>query len=540
MDLINREEWHELEKLSVGLKKCHLKDVFQSDEHRISRMSYRLGSIYVDFSKNRVTKEVMGLLNTLAEGCQVKEWTKKMFAGEKINYTEERAVLHIALRNVLLVKGLFEPLSVVEFDGQDVMQDVCKVLNQMAKFVNAVRSGSWLGATDKKITKIVNIGIGGSDLGPKMIVRSLRPYCKEDLEYYFVSNVDGSDIDDTLKKCDPETTLFVIASKTFTTQETMQNANTAKEWFLKLRKKEDIAKHFVAASTAKEKVSEFGISNMFPFWDWVGGRYSAPSAVGLSVMLAIGVDNFAELLSGYQHMDQHFLKTDIEDNIPVQMALLGIWYNNFLGAESKIILPYDQRLEYFAAYFQQGDMESNGKFIDREGRQVSDYQTGPIIWGEPGTNGQHAFFQLIHQGTKLIPADFIACKKPNHSYKDHHDKLIANFIAQPEALMNGKTEVELQAEGCPKSLIPHKTFLGNRPTTSILLDELSPKALGMLIAMYEHTIFTQGIIWNINSFDQYGVELGKVLAKNILTEIEQGSTGNHDPSTTAMLKEFLS
>ena len=504
-------------------------------------MSFSLGEMYVDTSKNRVTKEVMNALYDLAKVADVSGWSKKMFSGEVINTTEGRAVLHIALRNVKYEQGKFVPKSSIVTDGVDVMPEICEVLNRMSVFVEEIRSGKWKGSTGKSIKRIINIGIGGSDLGPKMILRALEPYRFKGLEFNFVSNVDGQDIYEVLQRCNPEETLFIVASKTFTTQETMQNAVTAKNWFLEKMPNGDVAKHFVAASTAAKEVSAFGIdvANMFPFWDWVGGRYSSPSAIGLAVMLSVGNEAYAELLEGYNLMDNHFLKTPVEKNIPINLALLGIWYNNFLGAETMAMLPYDQRLERFAAYFQQGDMESNGKFIDRDGQEV-DYQTGPIIWGEPGTNGQHAFYQLIHQGTKLVPCDFIACLNPAHPYKkEHHDKLMANFIAQQEALMNGKTREQLIAEGCPSELIPHKTFKGNRPSNAILLKELSPKNLGMLIAMYEQKIFTQGIIWQVLSFDQWGVQLGKELAGKVLKDLESGNPAVHDPSTTALINRYL-
>ncbi|MEI7942431.1 MAG: glucose-6-phosphate isomerase [Candidatus Riflemargulisbacteria bacterium] len=532
-------EWQRLEDLSS--KEINIKEQFQVDTERLSTMSFNLGHMYVDISKNRVTKEVMTALYDLARVSDVGDWAGRMFSGEVINTTENRAVLHVALRNVKYEQGKFIAISSINVDGEDVMPGICDVLDRMARFSDRLRSGGWKGATGKRIRKVVNIGIGGSDLGPKMIVRALEPYRLKDIEFYFVSNVDGQDIYEVLQKCDPEETLFIVASKTFTTQETMQNAVTAKNWFLSKMKEADVAKHFIAASTASKEVSAFGIDleNMFPFWDWVGGRYSSPSAIGISIMLSIGKEAFAELLHGYHLMDQHFINTSVEKNIPMNLALLGIWYNNFLGAETMAMLPYDQRLERFPAYFQQGDMESNGKVITRDGKRV-DYQTGPIIWGEPGTNGQHAFYQLIHQGTKLIPCDFIACVNPAHPYrKEHHDKLIANFIAQQEALMNGKSKEQLILEGCPEELIPHKTFEGNRPSNAILLQELNPKTVGMLISMYEHKIFTQGIIWQVLSFDQWGVQLGKELAGVILKDIESGKTREHDPSTMILLKKYL-
>lgn len=532
-------EWIKLEELAT--KEINIKEQFQLDSQRLEKMSFSLGEMYLDTSKNRVTQEIMLALYNLAKVSDVSDWADKMFSGEMINTTEKRAVLHVALRNVKLDSNKFIPKSSIFTEGKDVMPMVCDVLNRMSVFTDKVRSGQWKGATGKRIKTVVNIGIGGSDLGPKMLVRALEPYRTKEITFHFVSNVDGQDIYEVLQKCNPEDALFIVASKTFTTQETMQNAVTAKNWFLAKMKDKDVAKHFVAASTAEKEVSEFGIDleNMFPFWEWVGGRYSSPSAIGLPIMLSIGKDAYADLLAGYNLMDEHFLNTPVEKNIPMNLALLGIWYNNFLGAETMAMLPYDQRLERFAAYFQQGDMESNGKVITRDGERV-DYQTGPVIWGEPGTNGQHAFYQLIHQGTKLIPCDFIACINPAHPYrKEHHDKLIANFIAQQEALMNGKSKEQLIAEGCSEELIPHKTFEGNRPSNAIFLQELSPKTLGMLVAMYEHKIFTQGIIWQVLSFDQWGVQLGKELAGVILKDIESGSPRSHDPSTTALIKKYL-
>lgn len=539
MRLTQMPEWLRLKELASN--EINIKEQFLLDSDRLHSMSFNLGHMYVDISKNRATKDVMTSLYDLARASDVSDWADRMFSGEVINTTEKRAVLHIALRNVKYERGNFLPISSILVDGEDVMPAICDVLNRMAIFSDKLRSGGWTGATGKRIRKVVNIGIGGSDLGPKMIVRALEAYRLKDLEFHFVSNVDGQDIYEVLRKCDPEETLFIVASKTFTTQETMQNAVTAKNWFLSKMREDDVAKHFIAASTASKEVSAFGIDldNMFPFWDWVGGRYSSPSAIGISIMLSIGKEAFAEFLHGHHLMDQHFLNTPAEKNIPINLALLGIWYNNFLGVETMAMLPYDQRLERFPAYFQQGDMESNGKTITREGERV-DYQTGPIIWGEPGTNGQHAFYQLIHQGTKLIPCDFIACVNPAHPYrKEHHDKLIANFIAQQEALMNGKSKEQLIADGCPEELIPHKTFDGNRPSNAILLQELNPVTLGMLISMYEQKIFTQGVIWQVLSFDQWGVQLGKELAGVILKDIESGNPKEHDPSTTALLKKYL-
>jgi glucose-6-phosphate isomerase len=539
MQTTENEHWKKLIELSK--ENINIKEQFLQDAERLKKMTISFDEVFLDFSKNNVSDEIMKSLYHLASSANLSNWASKMFNGEKINVTENRSVLHTALRNVKYVDNVFTPISSIYLDGQDIMIEIVDVLNRMSIFSDKVRSGDWLGATGKRIKNIVNIGIGGSDLGPKMIVRALQPYRIKDIEFMFVSNVDGQDIFEVLEKCNPEETMFIVASKTFTTQETMQNTHTAKEWFLKTLSTKDIAKHFVAASTAKEKVQSFGIDleNMFPFWDWVGGRYSSPSAVGLSVMIAIGSENFASLLKGYHIMDQHFISAPFEKNIPVTLALLGIWYNNFLGAQTMAILPYDQRLEKFTAYFQQGDMESNGKYINMNSEKV-DYQTGPIVWGEPGTNGQHAFYQLIHQGTKLIPCDFIASIKPHHPYKkEHHDKLIANFIAQQEALMNGKDTNQLIQENCPDNLLAHKTFEGNKPSNAIFVDELSPKNLGMLISMYEHKIFTQGIIWQIFSFDQWGVQLGKELANNILNDIQNGLTNKHDPSTENLIKIYL-
>jgi len=541
--LINTREWKSLELDAKQWIDGHqrIESLFVSQPDRLAHFSFELDGLFVDLSKNSITASIQSHLNQLATASGVEAYRDKMFQGEKINLTEGRAVLHVALRNVTYHRGVFSAVSSIFVDGIDVMVGVVDTLNKMGKFTETVRSGEWKGATGRSIKTIVNIGIGGSDLGPKMLTRALTPYIQEGLSVKFVSNVDGTDIAETLNGLDPETSLFIIASKTFTTQETMTNAETAKRWFLQTHKPTDIAKHFVAASTAEKLVAAFGIdtANMFPFWDWVGGRYSSPSAIGLPVMLAIGRDHYAELLSGYHIMDQHFLKTPIEKNIPVQMALTGIWYNNFMHAESIAILPYDQTLEHFAAYFQQGDMESNGKYVNLAGERITDYQTGPIVWGEPGTNGQHAFYQLIHQGTKLIPADFIGMVKSHHPEGDHHVKLMANFFAQTEALMCGLSADTLRAQGCSESLIPHRTFEGNRPTNSILINELTPKTLGMLVALYEHKIFVQGVIWQVNSFDQYGVELGKVGAKAILSELENNKVGQHDASTTILMERFL-
>ncbi len=538
--LTKSKEWKSLQKHYKKMKKTHLRELFK-DKKRFEKFSIKNEklSLFLDYSKNIITEETMNLLFKLAEKSGVEEYRNRMFSGEKINWTENRAVLHTALRNHVADEILV--------DGKNVLPDIRRVLDKMKKFTEDVRSGVWQGATGKKIESVVNIGIGGSDLGPKMVCSALKHY-GDGPEVFFVSNIDGTDIAETLKKVNPETTLFLIASKTFTTLETMTNAETAKKWIINALGDDAIPKHFVAMSTNAEKVKEFGIdvNNMFEFWDFVGGRYSLWSAIGLSIALYIGFDKFVELHSGAYEMDQHFLNTPLEKNIPVILALLGIWYNNFFNAETYALLPYDQYIKYLPAYFQQGDMESNGKTVDIDGNRV-DYQTGPIIWGEPGTNGQHAFYQLIHQGTKLIPADFIGFKESLNPIGDHHNKLMANFLAQPEALAFGKTREEVIKEltdaGLSKDeiekLAPHKVFEGNKPTNTILFDKLTPKTLGTLIAMYEHKIFVQGVIWRINSFDQWGVELGKVLAKVILPELETGNIGEHDSSTSGLIREFL-
>jgi glucose-6-phosphate isomerase len=533
--------WKALQEHYREVEPLHMRDLFAKDPSRFDKFHLQFNDILVDYSKNRITEETMRLLYALAREVQLDRWIERMFSGEKINVTENRAVLHVALRN-----RANRPIYV---DGKDVMPEVNASLAHMREFTEAVRSGRWRGYTGKAITDIVNIGIGGSDLGPVMVTEALRPYGKPDLRVHFVSNVDGTHIAETLKRVHPETTLFSIASKTFTTQETLVNAHTAREWFLRQAHDEAaIAKHFVALSTNEKEVVKFGTDpkNMFVFWDWVGGRYSLWSAIGLSIALYIGMDNFEELLTGAFEMDEHFRNTPFEQNIPVTLGLLGVWYNNFFGAQTHAILPYDQYMHRFPAYFQQGDMESNGKRVDRDGHVV-DYSTGPIIWGEPGTNGQHAFYQLIHQGTKLIPCDFLAPIETHNPVGEHHKILLSNFFAQTEALMRGKTEEEvrreLEAAGMSgealERLVPHKVFPGNRPTNSILVQKITPRTLGSLIAMYEHKIFTQGIIWNINSFDQWGVELGKQLAKAILLELEgnQEVTG-HDSSTNGLINHY--
>ncbi len=515
-----------------------MRDLFTSDPQRFSKFSLRFGDILFDFSKNRVTEKTMRLLVDLARQAGLAEMIEAMFSGQKINVTENRAVLHTALRN--------RSNTPVYIDSQDVMPEVNRVLARMRNFSQAVRSGAWKGYSGKAITDIVNIGIGGSDLGPKMVCEALKVYATPNLRVHFVSNVDSTDLVETIKSLDPETTLFLVASKTFTTQETMANAHSARQWFLAAAKNEAaIARHFAAMSTNIEAVSKFGIDpqNMFEFWDWVGGRYSLWSAIGLSIALYLGMDHFEELLSGAHKVDQHFRTAPFETNIPVIMALLGIWYNNFFGADSHAILPYDQYLVHFPAYFQQGDMESNGKSVTRFGERVS-YSTGPIIWGQPGTNGQHAFYQLIHQGTRLIPCDFLVAANSQNPLNNHHPILLSNYLAQTEALMKGKTPEEAYAElgkagysGAQlEALVPAKTFPGNRPTNSFLYPKLTPEVLGELIALYEHKIFTQGVIWNVNSFDQWGVELGKQLAKTILPELSYDQkVTSHDSSTNGLI-----
>ncbi|MDV5121574.1 MAG: glucose-6-phosphate isomerase [Candidatus Scalindua sp.] len=535
------QSWKNLVDHFKEMKGVHMKDLFADDPDRFNKYSIRFNGILVDYSKNIITEDTLKLLLKLTDDVGLRDALNKMFTGESINETEDRAVLHTALRNRINI-----PVCV---NDKNVMPEVNAVLSKMKDFSDKIITGEWKGFTDKKITDIVNIGIGGSDLGPVMVTECLRPYAKEGLEVHFVSNVDGTHITETLKQLNPETTLFLIASKTFTTQETMTNAFAAREWFLKCAKDHAyVAKHFVALSTNIEKVEEFGIDkdNMFVFWDWVGGRYSLWSAIGLSIACYIGYENYAELLQGAFEMDSHFRETPFERNIPVILALIGIWYNNFFGVQTEVILPYDQYMHRFPAYFQQGNMESNGKSVDRSGSRV-DYQTGPIIWGEPGTNGQHAFYQLIHQGTKIIPADFLAPAISHNRIGEHHNILLSNFFAQTEALLNGKTKEEaieeLKRDGRSdeeiRKLYPHKVFEGNRPTNSILFSKLTPRALGSLIVMYEHKIFVQGVIWNIFSFDQWGVELGKQLAKRILPELEDDKqVDSHDSSTNGLINTF--
>ncbi|HGX7444392.1 TPA: glucose-6-phosphate isomerase [Shigella dysenteriae] len=541
INLTQTAAWQALQKHFDEMKDVTIADLFAKDGDRFSKFSATFDDqMLVDYSKNRITEETLAKLQDLAKECDLAGAIKSMFSGEKINRTENRAVLHVALRN--------RSNTPILVDGKDVMPEVNAVLEKMKTFSEAIISGEWKGYTGKAITDVVNIGIGGSDLGPYMVTEALRPY-KNHLNMHFVSNVDGTHIAEVLKKVNPETTLFLVASKTFTTQETMTNAHSARDWFLKAAGDEKhVAKHFAALSTNAKAVGEFGIdtANMFEFWDWVGGRYSLWSAIGLSIVLSIGFDNFVELLSGAHAMDKHFSTTPAEKNLPVLLALIGIWYNNFFGAETEAILPYDQYMHRFAAYFQQGNMESNGKYVDRNGNVV-DYQTGPIIWGEPGTNGQHAFYQLIHQGTKMVPCDFIAPAITHNPLSDHHQKLLSNFFAQTEALAFGKSrevvEQEYRDQGKdPATLdyvVPFKVFEGNRPTNSILLREITPFSLGALIALYEHKIFTQGVILNIFTFDQWGVELGKQLANRILPELKDDKEiSSHDSSTNGLINRY--
>ena len=538
----NTQSWKALEAHQSQLAHTTIADLFKQEENRFNDYSLTFeNQILVDFSKNKINQETLKLLHQLAKESALDEAINAMFTGVKINRTENRAVLHTALRN--------RSNTPVYVDGKDVMPEVNAVLAKMSAFCDRVISGEWKGYTGKAITDVVNIGIGGSDLGPYMVTEALRPY-KNHLNMHFVSNVDGTHIAETLKKVNPETTLFLVASKTFTTQETMTNANSARDWLLAAAKDNSaVAKHFAALSTNGKAVAEFGIdtNNMFEFWDWVGGRYSLWSAIGLSIALSIGFDNFEALLSGAHEMDKHFRTAPLEKNIPATLALVGLWNTNFLGAQTEAILPYDQYLHRFAAYFQQGNMESNGKYVDRNGNVIRDYQTGPIIWGEPGTNGQHAFYQLIHQGTMLIPCDFIAPAQSHNPLGDHHSKLLSNFFAQTEALAFGKTKEEVEAEFVKagksldevKDIVPFKVFTGNKPTNSILVQKITPFVLGALIAMYEHKIFTQGVIFNIFSFDQWGVELGKQLANRILPELaDKEKVSSHDSSTNGLINQF--
>ncbi|HEX8016899.1 MAG TPA: glucose-6-phosphate isomerase [Flavobacterium sp.] len=533
------EAWKKLQNHFNAIQNTTIQELFQKDDNRVAKFNLQWNDFLVDYSKNNISEETISLLLELANTIGLKEAIADYFGGDIINQTENRAVLHTALRA--------PESAVIKVDGENVISEVYEVKNKIKNFTNEVISGERKGFTGKAFTDIVNIGIGGSDLGPVMAVEALQFY-KNHLNVHFVSNVDGDHVNEVIKKLNPETTLFLIVSKTFTTQETLSNSETIKEWFLKSASQEDIAKHFVAVSTNIQKVTEFGINpdNVFPMWDWVGGRFSLWSAVGLSIALAVGFDNYNDLLKGANEMDEHFKSAEFDQNIPVILALLSVWYNNFYGAESEALIPYTQYLQKLAPYLQQATMESNGKSVGRDGKPVN-YQTGTIIWGEPGTNSQHAFFQLIHQGTKLIPTDFIGFIKPLYGNKDHHDKLMSNFFAQTEALLNGKTAEQVQAEFDKQGLaaekasylLPFKVFTGNKPTNTILIEKLTPKSLGSLIALYEHKIFVQGVIWNIFSFDQWGVELGKQLANSILDEINSKTVKTHDSSTTFLLNHFL-
>ena len=540
--IIDSNEWQDLKKHFDDIKNVQMRDLFKDDEQRFEKFHLALDDFLFDFSKNRINDKTLALLNKLAIKADVEDWRAKQFSGDKINTTEDRAVLHTALRS-----QDDDPIFV---DGIDVKPEVKKVLKQIESFSNSINDGSWKGFTGKKINTIVNIGIGGSDLGPAMVCKALQPFSHKDLRIHFVSNVDGADLALTLEKCDPETTLFIVASKTFTTQETMTNAFSARHWFLNHAKNNDaISQHFVAVSTNTEKVKEFGINeeNMFIFWDWVGGRYSLWSSIGLSISIFLGYENFKALQTGAYEMDQHFLHAPIEKNMPIQMALIGIWYNNFFKFNTQAILPYDQGLSLLPSYLQQADMESNGKFIDRDGKRVC-LETGPVIWGESGTNGQHAFYQLIHQGTQFVPCDFIMPIKSHYNPGDkknlHHKILMSNLLAQSQSLMMGKTIDEARSELINSglsdqeisSLLPHRSFEGNRPSNTILFEKLTPKNLGRLIALYEHKIFVQGVIWNINSFDQWGVEYGKQIARLVLPKIQgEKTTSCFDASTNNLI-----
>jgi glucose-6-phosphate isomerase len=527
--------WTALQRHADEMRDVQMRDLFAKDSKRFESFSLKFGDLLVDYSKHRATSQTMKLLFALARQQGVEKLRDAMFAGEKINLTENRAVLHIALRN--------RSNRPIEVDGKDVMPEVNAVLARMRAFTEKLRSGEWKGATGQRITDIVNIGIGGSDLGPVMVCEALKPDWQPGLRVHFVSNVDSTHLAETVKRLDPATTLFIVASKTFTTQETLMNARSARAWLTQKLGEAAVPKHFVAVSTNAGEVGRFGIdtANMFGFWDWVGGRYSLWSAIGLPIACVVGMDRFEQLLQGAHDADEHFRTAPLEQNIPAILALLGVWYNDFFDAQTHAILPYDQYLHRFPAYFQQGDMESNGKSVDRDGHRITDYTTGPVVWGEPGTNGQHAFYQLIHQGTRLIPCDFIATVKTRNPMGDHHLVLLANYFAQTEALMKGKTPDEARAEGNPPELIAHKSFAGNRPSTSFLFDELNARSLGRLIALYEHKIFVQGAIWNINSFDQWGVELGKQLAKKIEPELKApGEIGTHDSSTNGLINYYKS
>ncbi|HZB92734.1 MAG TPA: glucose-6-phosphate isomerase [Stellaceae bacterium] len=533
--LRKRPAWTALEKHYQKMKGVTLRQLFAEDQSRGERLAVEAAGLYLDYSKNRITDETLGLLLALAREAGLPEHIEAMFRGDKINVSEGRAVLHVALRA--------PPNTVILHDGKDVVPEVHAVLDKMAAFAQRLRSGAWQGYTGKRIRNVVNIGIGGSDLGPVMAYEALRHYSERSMVFRFVSNVDGTDFAEAARDLDPAETLFIVSSKTFTTLETMTNARTARDWLLAGLKGEQaaIAKHFVAVSTNAEEVAKFGIdtANMFPFWDWVGGRYSMDSAIGLSTMLAIGPDNFRAMLRGFHEMDEHFRSTPLERNLPVLMGLIALWYNDFFGAQTVAVLPYEQYLKRFPAYLQQLTMESNGKHVTVEGAPV-DYDTGPIYWGEPGTNGQHSFYQLIHQGTRLIPCDFIAFAKTLNPLGRHHDMLLANVFAQTEALAFGKTADEVKAEGTPDWLVPHRLFEGNRPSNTLLLERLTPAALGKLVALYEHSVFTQGVIWQIDSFDQWGVELGKALAQRIIPQLESASEPalEHDSSTNALIRRY--
>jgi glucose-6-phosphate isomerase len=542
MSLTRSDAWRALSEHKKSMQSVHVRELFEKDPKRFERFSVKLDGLLFDYSKHRITDETVKLLIALARQAKVNEFAERMFSGDKINITEKRAVLHVALRN--------RSNTPILVDGKDVMPEVNAVLAKMRRFVGSLESGAHRGFTGKAITDIVNIGIGGSDLGPYMATEALRPFWRPGMSVHYVSNVDGTHLVEALRRCKPESTLFTVASKTFTTEETLTNARSARQWLLaELGDEKAVAKHFVALSTNEKAVGEFGIDtqNMFPFWDWVGGRYSLWSAIGLSIACTVGMDHFEQMLEGAHAIDRHFRTAPLEANIPVLMGVLGAWYSGFFGAGSHAVLPYDQYMHRFPAYLQQADMESNGKSVDREGTPIVDYDTGPVLFGEPGTNGQHAFYQLIHQGTRIVPSDFIAPVKTHNPMGRHHEMLLANFFAQTEALMRGKTAAEARAElekagmGAEQiaELAPHKVFSGNRPTSSILVDEINPATLGKLIALYEHKIFVQGLIWNVNSFDQWGVELGKQLAKAILPELEgDAPVASHDSSTNALINHM--
>jgi len=533
--LTERAEWKALQQHYEETRSIHLRDYFAGDRQRGEKMSLEACDLCVDYSKNRINDETVKLLVKLGNAVKLRKQIEDMFAGKKINITENRAVLHIALRAPKNAR--------IEVDGKNVVPEVQHVLEKMRSFSTRVRSGEWKGFTGKRIRNVINVGIGGSDLGPAMAYQALRSFSHKEIECRFVSNIDATALVEAVRNCNPEETLFIICSKTFTTLETLTNARSARSWLVDaLGDEAAVSRHFVAVSTNESEVEKFGIDkdNMFEFWDWVGGRYSYDAAIGLALMIAIGADHFDEMLAGFRSMDEHFLKAPFERNVPVLLGLIGIWYNNFYGAQTHAVLPYNEYLSRLPAYLQQLDMESNGKSVDRNGNRIDDYQTGPVIWGEPGTNGQHAFYQLIHQGTKLIPCDFIGFVEPNNPLGNHHNLLMSNYFAQTEALAFGKTRQEVEAEGGPEFQVPHRVMQGNHPTNSILARKLTPKVLGQLIALYEHKVFTQGAIWNINSFDQWGVELGKVLAKRIVPELdaEQAPQLKHDSSTNALIRRY--